>query len=426
MKVFKFGGASVKSAEAIRNVASIISLYQGEKLSIVVSAMGKSTNAFEEIIESLLTKNESQFIQLIDERILFHENILKELIPNENNLIYREINTLFSSLKARFNQPIDKTPAFYYSAIVSLGEVLSTKIINAYLIQEGFDSLWKSAASLIRTENKYKDANINWKTTEGLFQKNLIPEFNKVDIILTQGFIGHNDEGEVTTLGREGSDFTAGIIAHCCGSESVTIWKDVPGMLNADPKWFDNTIKLDSISFREAIELSYYGASVIHPKTIKPLQNKDIPLFVKSFINPKEEGTIIHSNTSNDHLIPSFIFKQNQLLLSISPKDFSFIGEQNLSDIFARLSSLDVKINLMQNSAVSFSILIDENKVDINNLITLFNDSYNVKYNSALELITIRHYDDETIERCLVNKEVLLQQLTRETARIIVANKKGR
>ena len=423
MKVFKFGGASVKSAEAIRNVASIISLYKGEKLAIVVSAMGKNTNAFEEISEALLSKNESKFIALIDERISFHNSILKELITNENNSIYGEVKTLFSSLKERIDQPIDRVPAFYYSAIVSLGEVLSTKIINAYLLQEGFNSLWKSATTLIRTENKYKDANINWEVTRALFHKNLMPEFDEVDVVLTQGFMGHNDEGHVTTLSREGSDFTAGIIAHCCGSESVTIWKDVPGMLNADPKWFDNTIKLDSISFREAIELSYYGASVIHPKTIKPLQNKDIPLFVKSFINPKEEGTTIHSNTSNDHLVPSFIFNQNQLLLSISPKDFSFIGEQNLSDIFARLSSLEVKINLMQNSALSFSILIDEDKVDIKELIALFEDSYNVKYNSTLELITIRHYDDETIERCLVNKEVLLQQLTRETARIIVANK---
>jgi len=422
MKVFKFGGASVKSAEAIRNVANIISLYKGEKLAIVVSAMGKNTNAFEEIIDTLLLKNESKFIALIDERMAFHETILKELIPDENNAIYGELETLFSTLKERINQPIDKVPAYYYSAIVSLGEVLSTKIINAYLLQEGYNSLWKSARSLIRTENKYKDANINWEVTKGLFETDLMPEYDEADIILTQGFMGHNDAGHITTLGREGSDFTAGIIAHCCSSESVTIWKDVPGMLNADPKWFDNTIKLDSISFREAIELSYYGASVIHPKTIKPLQNKDIPLFVKSFINPKEEGTTIHSNTSNDHLVPSFIFKQNQMLVSISPKDFSFIEEKNLSEIFARLSSLDVKINLMQNSAVSFSVLIDENKVDIKEFIAVFDDAYNVKYNASLELITIRHYDDETIERCLVNKEVLLQQLTRETARIIVAN----
>ena len=423
MKVFKFGGASVKNAAAIRNVANIISLYKGEKLAIVVSAMGKNTNAFEEIISALLSNDKSKYIGLIEERMAFHDAILKELITDENNIIYRETEALFNSLKERINHPIDKLPAFYYSAIVSLGEVLSTKIINAYLIQEGFNSIWKSATSLIRTENKYKDANVNWEVTKDLFKANFIPEYDEVDIILTQGFMGHNDEGHVTTLGREGSDFTAGIIAHCCESDSVTIWKDVPGMLNADPKWFDNTIKLDSISFIEAIELSYYGASVIHPKTIKPLQNKDIPLYVKSFIHPKSEGTIIHSSTSNDHLIPSFIFKQNQLLVSISPKDFSFIGEQNLSDIFARLSSLDVKINLMQNSAVSFSILIDENKVDINELISLFDDLYNVKYNTSLELITIRHYDDETIERCLVNKEVLLQQLTRETARIIVANK---
>lgn len=422
MKVFKFGGASVKNAESIRNVAGILSLYKGEKLAVVVSAMDKNTNAFEEITKALMEKNKTEFISLIEERIKFHKTILDELINDENNPIYGKINSLFLELKERINHPKERPSAYYYSGIVSLGEVLSTKIINAYLIQEGFNSVWKNAASLIRTENKYKDANVDWDVTKKLFNERFVPEFKSADILLTQGFIGHNDQDHTTTLGREGSDFTAGIIAHCCDSKSVTIWKDVPGMLNADPKWFDNTIKLDSISFREAIELSYYGASVIHPKTIKPLQNKDIPLFVKSFINPKEAGTTIHSCTSQDHLVPSFIFKQHQLLVSISPKDFSFIGEGNLSDIFGRLSSLDIKLNLMQNSALSFSILIDENKVDIEEFISTFNDLYDIKYNSNLELITIRHYDDETIERCLVNKQVLLQQITRETARIIVAN----
>jgi len=212
-------------------------------------------------------------------------------------------------------------------------------------------------------------------------------------------------------------------MAYCCNAESVTIWKDVPGMLNADPKWFDNTIKLDSISFREAIELSYYGASVIHPKTVKPLQNKQIPLYVKSFIDPHAEGTIIQASTSKDHLIPSFIFKMNQVLFSITPKDFSFLVEKNLSDIFARLSKANAKINLMQNSALNFSILLDEEKIDLDKILSLFEDSYHVKFNSDLELVTIRHYDQATIDRVTVDKEVLLEQKTRETARLIVKQK---
>jgi aspartate kinase len=239
---------------------------------------------------------------------------------------------------------------------------------------------------------------------------------------VTQGFIGANSSS-TTTLGREGSDFTAGIVAYCCNADNVTIWKDVPGMLNADPKWFDHTVKLDQISFREAIELSYYGASVIHPKTVKPLQNKRIPLHVKSFLDPSAEGTVIQESTTSDHLVPSFIFKMNQVLFSISPKDFSFIVEKNLSDIFARLSKANAKINLMQNSALKFSILLDGDKVDSSQILEVFKDSYDVKFNEGLELVTIRHYDQATIDRVTEGKEILLQQKTRETARLIVKQK---
>jgi aspartate kinase len=264
---------------------------------------------------------------------------------------------------------------------------------------------------------------VNWERTTRNFQERFLPEFEQSDVLVTQGFIGHTSEGFTTTLGREGSDFTAGIVAYCCNAEAVTIWKDVPGMLNADPKWFDNTVKLDQISFKEAIELSYYGASVIHPKTIKPLQNKKIPLYVKSFIHPEAEGTIIQESTATDHLVPSFIFKMNQILFSFTPKDFSFLVEKNLSDIFDRLSKTKAKINIMQNSALDFSILVDADKVSIQRVLEVFSDTYHVKFNEGLELVTIRHYDQATIDRVTVDKQILLQQKTRETARLVVRQK---
>lgn len=420
MKVFKFGGASVKDAESVRNVAKLLSLFPEEKLAVVISAMGKNTNAFEEIVDELIKRNEEEFFALVSLREAFHLEIIEELINDNKTEVINEINDVFQSIKELYNNTSSENEL--YASIVSSGELLSTKIVNAYLIQEGFKSKWKDAREIIRTENKFLDANVDWSVTQELFKTKFISDFSESDILITQGFIGHNSENKTTTLGREGSDFSAGIVAFSCNAENVTIWKDVPGMLNADPKWFDNTIKLDKISFREAIELSYYGASVIHPKTLKPLQNKGIPLFVKSFINPLEEGTIIDSCTKNDNLIPSFIFKQNQVLFSITTKDFSFIDEKNLGNIFDLFSSIGLKINLMQNSALSFSILVDEQKINIPSFIELLSKNYNVKYNSDLELITVRHYDQETIDRVTVNKEILLQQLTRETARIIVAS----
>ena len=246
-----------------------------------------------------------------------------------------------------------------------------------------------------------------------------MPMYQSAKLVVTQGFIGHTSEGFTTTLGREGSDYTAGILAYCTDAKSVTIWKDVPGMLNADPKWFEDTIKLDQISFKEAIELAYYGASVIHPKTIKPLQNKQIPLFVKSFIDPIAAGTVIQSSMDYDHLVPSFIFKLDQVLFSITPKDFSFIMEENLSEIFETLSKAGIKINLMQNSALSFSFAVDQKKTNIDAVLSLFKDKYEVKFNANLELITIRHYDDATIAKMIQNKTVLIEQKTRQTVRFL-------
>lgn len=423
MNVFKFGGASVKDADAVKNVLSILRLYDGKKLGVVISAMGKTTNAMESIVEALWKRDEVSFKSLVEERRAFHMDIMNDLFKSDQDAIYQMINTDFDALLAKFNDPVPDNFDFEYDQIVSLGEVLSTKIVAAYVQQEGIAAKWMDARKLIRTDRDYRQAEVDWEKTTTNFQERFMPEFEENNVLITQGFVGHTSEGFTTTLGREGSDFSAGIIAYCCNAEDVTIWKDVPGMLNADPKWFDNTVKLDQISFKEAIELAYYGASVIHPKTIKPLQNKEIPLYVKSFIQPEEAGTVIQSSTEADHLVPSFIFKLNQILFSFTPKDFSFLVEKNLSHIFDLLAQANAKINIMQNSALDFSVLLDADKVSIDRILELFSNDYQVKFNEGLELVTIRHYDQATIDRVTVDKEILLQQKTRETARLVVKQK---
>jgi aspartate kinase len=381
--------------------------------------MGKTTNKLEEVVTALSQKDRKNFTALVDDLVLFHETILGELFHERHFAVYAEMEAIFESLRLRFDQPFSENYSFEYDQIVSIGEVLSSLILAAFLREKGFSAVWADARKLIRTDHLYQEGTVDWSKTESLIQERFMPLFTEVNIQVTQGFIGHTPEGFTTTLGREGSDYTAGIFAYCTNAESVTIWKDVPGMLNADPKYFDNTVKLDQISFKEAIELSYYGASVIHPKTIKPLQNKDIPLYVKSFLDPTAPGTIIQKNSENDALIPSFIFKKDQVLFSFTTTNFSFIVEENLSDIFSRLAKINAKINLMQNSALDFSILMDRSKVDIHQVLELFKDTYSVKFNEGLTLITIRHYDQATIDRVTENKEIILEQKTRQTARIV-------
>lgn len=423
MKVFKFGGASVRNPEAVRNVVSILHLFEGEKLVVVISAMGKTTNALEEIVASLCERRALDFEQQVEALYNFHLDILTDLFPEKQHKIYREIEDVFEEIKSKYEEQVPDNFDYEYDQIVSLGEVISTKIVNAFVHEQGLPSVWADARKLIRTNNTYREGEVDWMRTQELISNRFLPEFKNSDIQITQGFVGQTPEGLTTTLGREGSDYTAGIFAYCLDAENVTIWKDVPGMLNADPKWFDNTIKLDKISFHEAIELSYYGASVIHPKTVKPLQNKNIPLYVKSFIDPYAEGTVIQESTASDHLVPSFIFKIEQTLFSFKTRDFSFIVESHLSDIFNRLSQIGARINVMQNSALSFSLLVDQSKVDAQKVVDLFQEDYEVKFNEGLELVTIRHYDQATIDRVTVDKEILLLQQTRQTARIVMKNK---
>ena len=423
MKVFKFGGASVKDASAIRNVSKIMSLFPDEEILVVLSAIGKTTNKLEEIHQAYQSMDKLTFLKSIAELEKFHVDLLNELFKTNSNPIYNKIEVVFNNLKAKFNLPYSRNFSLEYDQIVSLGEVLSSYILSAYLSENNFSAMWIDARELIQTDNNFQEANVDWKKTEIAISKKILPEIKENKLLITQGFIGATADGKSTTLGREGSDYSAAIFAYCCNAESVTIWKDVPGMLNADPKYFENTKKLDKISYKEALELSYYGASVIHPKTIKPLQNKGIPLYVKSFLEPLNEGTIIHANKENDKLIASFIVKHNQVLFSFTPNDFSFIVEENLSTLFKGLSACSAKINLMQNSALSFSILLDELKINKEKILEYFKKEYTIKYNEGLELITIRHYDEHIISKMTKGKVILVEQKTRETARFVVKNK---
>lgn len=422
VKVFKFGGASVKDSNAIQNVASILSKFPKSNLLVVISAMGKTTNKLEEIVLAHQQKDEGGFTKLVQELEDFHFEILKSLFPEKHFKIYEILDDIFEQLKARYSKVFSDNFSYEYDQIVSIGEIISTHIVNAYLVERGFSSIWIDARTLVRTDNNFQEGNVDWKKSEELINRHITPLFSTNKILVTQGFVGHTNEGLTTTLGREGSDFTAGIFAYCLNAESVTIWKDVPGMLNADPKLFTDTVLLKQISFKEAIELSYYGASVIHPKTVKPLQNRNIPLYVKSFIKPEEAGTVIQEKSDYDSLVPSFIVKFDQVLYTITPKDFSFLVEENLSDIFKRLADANAKINMMQNSALSFSILLDRKKINPEDLVAIFSNAYLVRYNEGLELITIRHYDQKTIEKITQNKKIIVQQRTRQTARFVVKN----
>lgn len=426
MKVFKFGGASVKDATAVKNLATVIQQHNNDELIVVVSAMGKTTNALEKLVNAYYFK-QGDITPILDEIKLFHFAIIDELFNDKNHQIYEDIHNTFVEIEWEIEDEPVRSFAYVYDQIVSVGELLSTKIVSAYLNSIKQSNYWLDIRSVIQTDNTYQSAKIDWQTTQQL-ARNVIEKdklLEKHKLIITQGFIGSSSENFTTTVGREGSDFSAAILAYCLNAESVTIWKDVPGMLNADPKWFDDTQQLHHISYHEAVELAYYGATVIHPKTIKPLQNKKIPLYVKSFLNPTEIGTLIDENTKEDALVPSFIFKMNQVLISISAKDYAFIVEENLSEIFTKLSEANITVNMMQNSAISFSICIDFNPFTTQKFIEELQKKYQVLYNQNLELVTVRHYDDATIKRVTENKQILVEQKSRNTARLVMKNKVG-
>ena len=423
MKVFKFGGASVKSADAVRNIANIVGRYPDDDLVIVISAMGKSTNALERYHDACYHQK-ADAAQHLEKLKRYHLDIMGELFDNPDHAAYQDVQLVFDTMHRFMSETPTDSYDKQYDALVSCGEMLSTKIVSHHLNDANVANQWFDARELIKTDDTFREGKVDWKLTSYLAHKTLqsyfTPRQDRRKIAIIQGFIAGTIDGKTITLGREGSDFSGAILAYCLDAEHLTIWKDVPGVLNADPKYFEVTEKLPMISYKEAVELAYYGASVIHPKTLKPLQNKQIPLFVKSFFVPEEDGTQIQEAIECDHLVPSFIFKVDQVLISIAPKDFSFIDEQNLSCIFGLCAKFRIKLHLMQSSAISFSACIDNKHDKLPQLLDELRESFEVRYNDGLELLTIRHYDEETIARLVEEKEVLLIQKGRSTAQLVL------
>lgn len=415
MLVFKFGGASVKNAEAVKNIVKILKLYK-EKLVVVISAMAKTTNALEGLMSKYFNAEEgtAEALKQISD---FHYEIVEELFPQKDHKIYKELSKLLEGLQNRISQPPSLNYDYDYDQIVSYGELLSTTIVAAYLQDEGIRARWMDVRLSLKSDDTFREGRINWELSTDMVQKNFV--FSDDDILITQGFLASTVNNQTTTLGREGSDYTAAILAYILEAEKVVIWKDVPGVLNADPKWFDETELLSHLSYRDAIELAYYGASVIHPKTIQPLKQKGINLQVKSFLNPEKEGTLV-ADKDYDKLIPSFIFKMDQVLIFISPRDFSFIAEDNLALILEKFAKNGFRINLMQNSAVSFMVCVNNDQSRLPRVVRELEEYFQISWENSLELITIRYYDEETIARVLVNKEKILEQRSKETIQIVV------
>lgn len=420
MKVFKFGGASVNSADAVRNMAGIVQSHlESNPLVVVVSAMGKTTNLLEKLVPSEVkeTPGRSEMRQQLED---YHIAIANGLIPNDGELVGR-VRSLLHELDATIAslQPNSEYYNYNYDQVVSFGELLSTTIIAYYLNHLGINTQWVDARQAIVTDNHYREGRVDWLATKDKCAL-LNTLMSSHQVLLTQGFIAATPDKHTTTLGREGSDYSAAILAYSLGAESVTIWKDVPGFLNADPKYFNNTVKISQIPYNEAIELAYYGASVIHPKTVKPLQNMGIPLYIRSFLQPESEGSIIGNYHTISPETPLYIFRNNQLLLSIFPRDYSFIAEDNLQVIFGLLNELGIRVNLMQNSALSFSICIDNNPQLAGRLVDRLKRMFLVRYNENLQLITIRYYTQSVIDRIVAGRPILLEQRSRSTEQIVV------
>lgn len=421
MKVFKFGGASVNSADAVRNMARIVQKHlEAEPLVVVVSAMGKTTNDLEKLAHYPYP---CWLWNAIYERVeQYHRGIARELMPDNEDIQHKIGDYLkYLVVTCKNKPPYEDANDCHYAEVVTRGELLSTAIISAYLNSIGIKCKLTCAFNYIITDGGFREGQVNWEKTLPEVQR-MMEEAGECDVVLAQGFIGSFGLCTATpvTLGREGSDYSAAILAYCLDAESVTIWKDVPGFLNADPKYFENTVKIRHIPYNEAIELAYYGASVIHPKTVKPLQNKNIPLYIKSFLNPRLTGSAIGNYKSISPKTPLYIFRNNQILLSICPRDFSFIAEENLEYIFGRLSHLEIRVNLMQNSALSFSICVDNDERRIKLLLDALSTKFLVRYNEDLQLVTIRYYTQQVIDSIVAGRPVLLEQRSRTTEQIIV------
>lgn len=415
MKVFKFGGASVKDADSVKNMSSIIKAHMSDPLVVIVSAMGKTTNALEHLLS--LTMGEKDSSQALNEIREFHLSIIQELGIQSNKKLNQEIDEIFEQLENGLNEFSSSMGYDYmYDQTVSLGEVLCTKIISTYLNNQGITNTWLDARKIVKTDDLHRYAKVDWGASQAMIKS----QVNQVEegIVLTQGFIGSNSDFKSTTLGREGSDFSAAIFATSVNAESVTIWKDVQGVLNADPKKFDNTELYSRLPYKEAAEMTYYGASVIHPKTIKPLAQKGIPLYVRSFEKPDQEGTIIEECIV-PNLAPAIIHKDKQTVMSFKISDFSFINEHHIHLIFEHIKRLNLSINLMQNSAISFTICMDDDPKKREQMRTALMDEFLIYYNEGLEMITVKNYNQDTINKLMENRQVIIEQRSRNNFQMV-------
>lgn len=414
MKVFKFGGASIKDPQAIRNVLHVLRTVGFDNSLIIASAMGKTTNALEDVVNAYFKKPEElkNAIQTVKN---YHLEIMNDLFENKTHLVFDKVNVLFGEMEFFLSNNKSPNYNFVYDQIVSYGEILSTTILSYCFNDQDIDNVWIDARNMIKTDTTYRDGMVDWNKTES----NIRNQIQSEKLYITQGFIGSDPNHFSVTLGREGSDYSAAIFAYCLNAESVTIWKDVPGVLNADPRYFDDTVLLNHISYHEAIELAFYGASVIHPKTLQPLQRKEIPLYVKSFVNPLLSGTTVSKGASLEPAVSCFIVKKDQLLVSFSSKDFSFIMEHQVSDIFRMFAEQHIKVNVIQNSAISFTVCVEDKFGNFKDMLEELSSNFKITYNENVSLYTIRHFSDEAAAKVINNQTVLLQQVNRETMQIV-------
>ncbi len=416
MQVFKFGGASVKDADGVKNVATVLqTMGAGEKL-IIVSAMGKTTNAMEAIVAAYF-EDKSSLPEHIEHTVAYHMEITSSLFE-KGDVVFEKIKELFSELKGFLAWNKSPKYDFVYDQIVCYGELISTTIISAYLNKQGLTNTWLDARRLIKTDSSYRDGRVDWKATQVAIKDNV----NLKGLSVTQGFIASDSNNFTTTLGREGSDYTGGIFAYCLNAENLTIWKDVPGVLNGDPRVFNNTVLLHEIPYEEAIELAFYGASVIHPKTLQPLQRKEIPLYVKSFLNPKDSGTKVSAVTALVPEVPCYIVKKNQVLISLSSLDFSFMVEDNIAEVFQLLSTYKLKVDLIQNSAISFSVCVDNKFNGLEGLTKQLKGKFKLSITKAVSLYTIKHFTQDALKKFEKDKTVLLKQVTQNTVQLVTQN----
>ncbi len=415
MRIFKFGGASVKDAEGVRNVVSVLEKVGLENTLLVVSAMGKTTNAMEAVVDAYF-ENEAELDDKIQFVADYHKAIINQLFEAKNHGIHHRLNTLIEEFRGFLLWNKSPKYAFVYDQVVGYGELISTSILSAYLEEVGIENTWLDVRELIKTDSDYRDAKVNWEVTE----QNIKAQVHPRKLSIVQGFLGSDENNFTTTLGREGSDYTAAILGYCLNANSVTIWKDVPGVLNADPRHFQDTQKLEQISYREDIELAFYGASVIHPKTLQPLQRKEIPLHVKSFLQPLESGTTVEKGKKIVPEVPCFIVKKEQVLLKLSSLDFSFIVENNISDIFKLFHDHRLKVDLIQNSAISFSVCLDNKFGGLKTILPVLEKRFKVVCHEGVSLYTIRHFNDEAVASILNGYDVLVEQRGKVTVQLVV------